>query len=599
MTPRDISAKTTTATVVSTSTTRPGTAAIRWWLAFALTFSVLLVVPTRLTIVWMASSVHETQLALLFIALLATTTALTWNLSASLSAAWSRRTRPIVLGLWVILLTLGVFLRSGPNSNRWIVAVLFAVGSLWVPWLAWIRFQAAGRTRRLIEALLVAIGPFVLLSVVDVEAMRGDTTIDFQWAWSPPRDLAMVFSEPAVATSITAGFEPTPDDFPQFLGPDRTGGIVSADRPVDWNEHPPRELWRKQVGPGWSGFVVRGDYAFTQEQRGEEEAVVCYRVRDGESMWVTKSPGRFASAMGGIGPRATPTIHPDGRLYTVGATGTLQCLDGCSGQVHWSKNILTQNGGSDHNHGVCGSPLVVEDRVIVSPTGNAAASLVAYHRLTGERLWEAGQALASYSSPTVMDLAGKKQVLLHTQQVLESHDPETGKLLWEFPWSNQNVNNCSQPVVLDAAAGRLVVTTGYGTGAALIEVQPGEPKWSVSTVWTSREMRTKFTTAVRVGGFLYGLDDGILACVDLADGKRRWKTGRYNHGQILLVGKTLLVQAEMGDLALVDPRPEKFVELARIPMLHNKTWNNPAVAGKYVLVRNGEEAVCLEWPVGK
>ncbi|OAI56013.1 hypothetical protein AYO47_09315 [Planctomyces sp. SCGC AG-212-M04] len=569
----------------------------RWGLAFALTFSVLLVAPTRLIVVRMANSARERRLEQFFVLALAATILLTWNLAASLSQKWRRRTMPVVFALWVMVLTVGVYIQSGPNSNRLPVALLFAYGTLWVPWLAWIGFQKATLLRRLIEGLVVAIGPLLLVSAVTVEAMRGDTTVDFAWTWSPPRDLEMKFPEPTKPAVITTGFDPTPNDFPQFLGLGRTGAIESGQRPTNWNDQPPKELWRKQVGPGWSGFAVRGDYAFTQEQRGEEEAVVCYRVQDGELMWITKSPGRFSSSMGGTGPRATPTIHSDGRLYTVGATGTLQCLDACSGSVHWSKDILKDNNGTDHNHGICGSPLIVDDKVVVAPTGTATASLVAYDRNTGERKWQAGQSMASYSSPALLELAGKKQILLHTQQVLESHDPETGKLLWEFSWSNANVNNCSQPIVIDAEKGQLVVTSGYGTGAALIEVKPAEPTWSVDTIWTSRDMKTKFTTAVRVGDYLYGLDDGILGCISLADGKKKWKTGRYNHGQILLVGQTLLVQAELGDLALVDPQPKKFVELARIPMLHNKTWNNPTVAGKYVLVRNGEEAVCLEWPV--
>lgn len=569
----------------------------RWGLAFALTFSVLLVAPTRLIIIWMANSAPEYRLRQLFVLTLAATIALTWNLAASLSEKWRRRTMPIVFALWLMVLTVGVYLQSGPNSNRLAVALLFAFGLLWVPWLAWIRFQSATLLRRLTEGLVLGLAALAFFSSVTVEAMRGDTTVDFAWSWSPPRDLQIKFPEPEKPAVITAGFDPTPNDFPQFLGLGRMGVIESGRRPTDWNEHPPKELWRKQVGPGWSGFAVRGDYAFTQEQRGEEEAVVCYRVNDGELMWMTKSPGRFSSAMGGTGPRATPTIHSDGRLYTVGATGTLQCLDACSGSVHWSKDILKENEGTDHNHGICGSPLIVDDKVIVAPTGTAKSSLVAYDRLTGERRWFAGQSMASYSSPAYVELAGVKQVLLHTQQVLESHDPESGKLLWEFSWSNANVNNCSQPIVIDAAAGRLVVTSGYGTGAALIEVKPAEPTWSVNTIWTSRDMKTKFTTAVRFGDYLYGLDDGILGCISLADGKKKWKTGRYNHGQILLVGSTLLVQAELGDLALVDPQPKKFIELARIPMLKEKTWNNPTVSGKYVLVRNGEEAVCLEWPV--
>ncbi len=544
----------------------------------------------------MASSARETRLLALTLASGLVVAALTWNLAAALPPPW-RRVKPVLLAFWMIAVGTAVFLQSGPNANRPIVALLFSIGLLWVPWLAWIGFEPTARLRRLSEATVLALGPLVLLSTVGVEAMRGDNTIDFKWTWAPPRDLAMSFPEPAAPAAITSGFEPTPDDFPQFLGPERTAVISSGPRSVNWKEQPPREVWRKPVGPGWSGFAVRGDYAFTQEQRGEEEAVTCYRVSDGELLWMTKSPGRFASAMGGIGPRATPTLHADGRLYTVGATGTLQCLDACSGTVHWSKNILSENAGADHNHGICGSPLLVDDLVIVAPTGTANSALVAYDRLTGERRWQAGQALASYSSPALLELHGRKQVVLHTQQVLESHDPATGQLLWEFPWSNQNVNNCSEPVVIDAAKGRLIVTTGYGVGAALIEVAPGTPTWSVNTVWTSRDMKTKFTTAVRVGEFLYGLDDGILACISIADGKRQWKTGRYGHGQILLVGPTLFVQAEMGDIALVDPRPEKFIELARIPMLKNKTWNNPTVSGKHLLVRNGEEAVCLEWPL--
>ncbi|HVJ67137.1 MAG TPA: PQQ-binding-like beta-propeller repeat protein [Caulifigura sp.] len=571
-------------------------AKIRWWAAFLITFSVLLVAPTRLVIVRMAHSAWEPRLAWLFVLALAGSIVLTWNLGASMSDPWRRRTRPVVFGLWAGLIVIGVYFQSGQPTHRLLIALLFAGGLLCVPWMAWLGFAGVPRFRRMAEALAVATGALLLVSAVTVEAMQGDNTIDFTWTWSPPRDMTTVYPEPPVPAVITTGFAPTPDDFPQFLGPQRTGVIESKPRPTDWNEHPPRELWRKPVGPGWSGFAVRGDYAFTQEQRAEDEAVTCYRVRDGELMWMTKSPGRFSSSMGGIGPRATPTIHADGRLYTVGATGTLQCLDACSGAVHWSKNILTENGGEDHNHGVCGSPLIVGDLVVVAPTGTASSSLVAYDRLTGERRWQAGQSMASYASPTLLRLAGRDQVLLHTQQVLESHDPETGKLLWEFSWSNANVNNCSEPIVIDADKGRLVVTTGYGVGAALIEVTPGEPTWNVATLWTSRDMKTKFTTAVRVGEYLYGLDDGILGCISLADGKRKWKTGRYNHGQILLVGSTLLVQAEMGDVALVDPRPQKFVELARIPMLKGKTWNNPTVAGKYVLVRNSEEAVCLEWP---
>ena len=222
----------------------------RWGLAFALTFSVLIIAPTRLIIVRMANSARERRVEQFFVLALAATFLLTWNLAASLSEKWRRRTLPVVFALWVIVLTVGVYIQSGPNSNRLPVALLFAYGMLWVPWLAWIGFQKTSLLRRLTEALVIALGPLLLVSAVTVEAMRGDTTVDFAWTWSPPRDLEMKFPEPTKPAVITTGFDPTPNDFPQFLGASRTGVIESGRRPTNWNEQPPKELWRKQVGPG-------------------------------------------------------------------------------------------------------------------------------------------------------------------------------------------------------------------------------------------------------------------------------------------------------------------------------------------------------------
>src|SRR5262249_17922522 len=145
----------------------------------------------------------------------------------------------------------------------------------------------------------------------------------------------------------------------------------------DWSKVPPRPLWRKEVGPGWSAFAVVGDYAITQEQRGAQEIVACYRVSDGEQIWTHEDAARFDSSMGGIGPRATPTIA-DGKVYTVGATGILNALDGETGELLWSVDILKDNDGHNIDHGVCGSPLVLGDRVVVSPTGAKNSSLAAY-----------------------------------------------------------------------------------------------------------------------------------------------------------------------------------------------------------------------------
>ncbi|MBX3443704.1 MAG: PQQ-binding-like beta-propeller repeat protein [Planctomyces sp.] len=569
-------------------------ARMRWWAAVVITLGMMLHAVVRNIVVRMAGSRFEPlTLALLGLSIGAAL-ALTAGLRPRLPDGYKRLGRVFIFLAWAACCGVGLAFVTDNQLPKAVVSLLFVAGTLWAPWLGWQLFDRQTLSRRLLEGAAVAAGFVLLAGLLKVDAMRGDTTISFAWRWAKPRDFQMP-APVASAEAVLVGFETTPDDFPGYLGPQRTGVLERpAEFGIDWVAHPPRELWRQPVGPGWSGFATRGDYAFTQEQRGESEYVVCRRIVDGEILWSAANRARFESPMGGAGPRAVPAIAEDGRIYTVGGAGWLQCLDGRSGAVEWSVDLLADNGGRTIAHGVCGSPLIDGERVIVAPTGNPKACLVAYNRFDGTRLWQAGHNAASYSSPVIVSLAGRRQLLLHAAVGLEGHDADTGEFLWHFPWSNEFDNNCSQPIVIDGDAGRVLATTGYGQGAVLLDVRADGERWSASPVWTSRDMKTKFTNAVRLDEFVYGLDDGILACIDLETGKRRWKTGRYNHGQILLLDRTLLVQAENGDVALVNLRPERFEELARIPVLNNKTWNHPCVSGRYLLVRNAEEAVCLD-----
>jgi outer membrane protein assembly factor BamB len=366
----------------------------------------------------------------------------------------------------------------------------------------------------------------------------------------------------------------------------------------DWKANPPREVWRIPVGAGWSSFAVVGEYAVTQEQRGVQECVVCYRVADGGTVWLHTDKARFDSAMGGSGPRATPTVA-EGRVYAVGGTGILNCLDGATGNRLWSIDIVNDNSGRVIEHGVCGSPLVADNLVIVAPTGAGSRCLAAYDRDSGERVWQGGAHRASYGSPAIAQLAGVRQVLIVTADGVEGNDLHTGEPLWSYTWTNPDTPvNCSQPIVVDAETGKVLFCSGYGTGSILLEVASSAARgWAVREIWKSPgKMKTKFTTAVLHKGFAYGLDDGILACLDLATGRQVWKKGRYQHGQILLAGERLIVQTEAGSIVLVKPDPEDLIELGSSPALSNKTWNNPALSGRMLLVRNDQEAACYELP---
>jgi outer membrane protein assembly factor BamB len=384
-----------------------------------------------------------------------------------------------------------------------------------------------------------------------------------------------------------------PGDFPQFLGPSRDGTVTGVRLARDWTTRAPRKLWRQAIGEGWSGFAVVGDVAVTQEQRGAEERVVAYDLLTGRALWSHRDSARYETVIAGIGPRSTPTIA-DGRVFTMGATGILNALDLATGRGLWSRNVIEENGGRLGEWGKSCAPLVHGAAVIVSAGGSDGRSLVAYDAATGRPLWSGGKDRDSYSSPRLADLAGRPQIVVLNGASVAGHDPETGAVLWVAPWPAEQPN-VTPPLPLDG--GRLLVSTGYGVGAKLFRLDPGpDGALEARVVWESPRLKSKFANLVVHDGWVYGLDDGVLTCLDPATGERKWKGGRYGHGQLLLVGDVLLVQTEEGEVVLLDPSPDGPRELARYAVLDGKTWNPPALAGTLLAVRNDREAAVYELP---
>ncbi len=389
-------------------------------------------------------------------------------------------------------------------------------------------------------------------------------------------------------------------DSPQLYGPDRDAvwpeDQVIAD--LDFTAHPPEELWRRPIGLGWSGFSVVGRRALTMEQRGDEELVTCYDLLTGEILWTHHDAARYYLAAGpgkemaGDGPRAVPTVHRD-RVYTYGATGVLNCLSLETGETLWQREIFEELGKPLPEWGKSTSPLVIEPEGLVVVTGpeRGGPTLLAYLAETGEPAWQYAGNGASYSSPRLIDLLGERQLVSVNSSDVTGHDPATGEQRWRFEWPGA-YPKVAQPVAV--GDDRVLVTASYGAGSYLLRIAKTDPgDWSVEPVWKSIRLKTKFSSAVVRGDHAYGLDEGRLACVDLADGSRVWKDGKYGFGQNLLVGDRLLIQVESGDLAIVEASPEGFREVARHPALGSMTWNPPTLAGRYLLVRNDREAVCF------
>jgi outer membrane protein assembly factor BamB len=338
---------------------------------------------------------------------------------------------------------------------------------------------------------------------------------------------------------------------------------------------------------------VSGEHAITQEQRREDELIVCYELLTGRPMWAHTNRVRFSESLGGDGPRATPTVR-EGRVYAMGATGILDCLEEATGRLIWSRDVLRENNLSNISWGKSCSPLLANGLVVVTGGDQREKTLLAYEAATGKAVWQAGRDKASYCSPQLGVVAGQEQILVVNAHSVTGHNPRSGEILWEYPWPDKYAK-ATQALVIDS--NRVFVAAGYGVGCVMLKVENASPNgWTVEALWKNRNLKPKFTNLVRRGDHVYGLDEGVLTCINLDTGNREWKEGRYGHGQVLMVDDVLLVQAEGGDVALVEVSPKEAHERSRFPALQGKTWNNPVLVQDLLLVRNDHQAACYRLP---
>ena len=546
-------------------------------------------------------------------------------------APWPDRFAAVALMIVAFFVTRLLVHESIRGGHMGMMPVLYAVPVLGVALVVWAvlthRMPDGMRRATMVAAIVLACVPFVLIRTGGVIGAASE----LHWRWTPtpedrllaeaqdhpvavapapdatPAPAAPVEPPPAVApmdkpveavpptkkaeSPRPAAADVRPAEWPGFRGPNRDGIIRGIRINTDWTASPPVEMWRKPIGPGWSSFAVSGDLFYTQEQRGEEELVSCYRLSTGEPVWRHGDLVRFYESNAGAGPRGTPTVAGD-RVYALGATGIINALDARTGAKIWSRNAATDTGKTIPDWGIASSPLVIDDLVILGVAGQ----LIAYDAATGNQRWIGQSGGAGYSSPHLATIDGVRQVLLMRGARTISVAPADGALLWDHAAGPPSVS-IVQPAVMPE--GDVLVAPGDamgGLGIRRLALTHGPDGWKAEERWHSRGLKPYFNDFVVHKGHAYGFDGNILSSIDLTDGTRKWKGGRYGNGQLLLLAdqELLLITSEEGELALVSATPDKFTEVARIPALNGKTWNHPVVVRDILLVRNGEEMVAFK-----
>jgi outer membrane protein assembly factor BamB len=575
--------------------------------------------------------VHDTGMVALMGGLACGLAVLVWWLFFS-RAAWVERLGAIALIVLALIATKRVVHESIAGGAMGMLLYFYAIPVMSLALVVWAvasrRLSLSGIPRRasLVVAILLACGLFTLLRTGGISG-EGDS--DFHWRWTPTpeqRLLAQAANEtlpvvppltaaaaPAETPSPTPAAEPSTSPTPassteksgadseaaatganwsSFRGPRRDGVVRGVRIQTDWSQSKPIEMWRRPVGPAWSSFSVRGNHFYTQEQRGDDEIVSCYNLTTGEPVWRHRDKARFYESNAGAGPRATPTLS-NGRVYTFGATGVLNALNARDGSVIWSRNAASDTKTKVPMWGFASSPLVVGDVVVVATSG----VLAAYDAATGAPRWQGPADKGGYSSPQLVTINGVAQILLLNGEGVTSVSPADGKLLWKHEWNGDGI---VQPFVI--AGSDVLLGSGSGmaaVGLRRVAVALGDAGWSVQERWTSTGLKPYYNDFVVHKGHAFGFDGSILACVGLEDGKRKWKGGRYGHGQIILLPDQdlLLALSEEGELALVKATPDQFTELARFKAIEGKTWNHPALVSDVLLVRNGEEMAAFRLPL--
>lgn len=421
-------------------------------------------------------------------------------------------------------------------------------------------------------------------------------------------------------------------DWPCFLGPTQDSKSPEVGIVTDWSAGGLRQIWQMEIAEGYPMPAISRGRLFLFDAVGSVERLRCLRSETGEALWEFRYPFHYEDLYEmGNGPRCCPVVDED-RVYIFGVEGMLHCLRATDGKLLWSLNTARQFGVVQNFFGVGSTPVVEGDLLIVQVGGSPAkdqwvppgqldrvtsngTAVVALNKRTGEVRYQAGNELASYASPVIRAIGGRRWCFLFARGGLLGFDPASGKIDFHYPWRAKILEsvNASNPVVVDDL---VFISECYGPGSSLLRVRPGgyEVVWSDDPRRRQKAMQTHWNTPIHHEGFLYGSSgrhsgEAELRCIDLKSGEIQWSEPGLSRCSLLYVDGHLVCLGEYGALSLVRANPKKYEEVARVvlttggagrsglgpsQLIQYPAWAAPILSHGLLYVRGRNRLVCLE-----
>ena len=380
--------------------------------------------------------------------------------------------------------------------------------------------------------------------------------------------------------AITAGVAQA-GDWERWRGP-KGDGIAEEKNWKDHWEAPPPEVWKAQVGTGFSAVTVSKGKVFTLGNKDNKDTVYCLNAANGQTLWQQSYEARLEHKFFEGGPTSTPTVDNE-VVYTLSRQGELFCWEVATGKKRWGKNVAEEAQVRVPGWGFGASPVVVGDLLLLSMGESGTAVKIS----TGELVWTSADRDAGYATPVLFQREKQPCAILASGNAYFAIDVATGEILWRQRWLTRFGCNAADPIVRGQ---QVWLSSGYNRGTALLDTAGEQP----NVVWETKELQNQFSSSVLLGEFVYGFDGNTqdtetsLKCVVWKTGEVKWKYPWKGMGSLLAANGKLLALSEGGELFIAPASENEFKPTTQVSVIDGKCWTMPVLAHSQLYVRNAD-----------